>query len=397
MGPKKSTAGSARDVFSTPTGRLRWRDIRSFLYGEYPEDARIDYKLDMTDRITETIAAMANTRGGVILVGVDEDKARKTPLLPPVGISIRKHQGGGTLVNYCHTGLQPVYLPSHSFVPISGKKDKAVLVVQVRSDEAPIPVRDEQKGFLVRIGDQNRPADLQTLKALLAVEDDRMAPVYDTEAMWMGALRVSGPGPTSIVVGGVIRRRDLYGDWTSKDRRRLIGLVLRFIDNGGATIVSHADSIRIEKDGPTTWIGMSARGAFVVRFSWSSDPFPLAAVLVGLRTGLGILLSPDIAEVYDPIRPIEVTLGFANWPLHGLKTMPLFEPARLDVGDTSRQSNTVSRTYNVAAKSDSWPIIRRFVGAVLADAGYVDYESYLDHLESFAADAVMEGEGLQKP
>jgi predicted HTH transcriptional regulator len=38
------------------------------------ESARIEYKRELTSKVLDAIAALANTFGGVVFIGVDEDK-----------------------------------------------------------------------------------------------------------------------------------------------------------------------------------------------------------------------------------------------------------------------------------------------------------------------------------
>jgi hypothetical protein len=50
-----------------------------------PEGARLDYKgIAFPKDLSKTIAAFANTLGGLIILGVDADKKTNTPIWPPV-------------------------------------------------------------------------------------------------------------------------------------------------------------------------------------------------------------------------------------------------------------------------------------------------------------------------
>ncbi len=83
------------DIFLSPLESITWDDILVFLAldrppGERPaETARLELKRQMNAAdIARTIAAMANSDGGLILVGVLEDKAssRPTGLHPDPGL-----------------------------------------------------------------------------------------------------------------------------------------------------------------------------------------------------------------------------------------------------------------------------------------------------------------------
>ncbi len=199
----------------------------------------------------------------------------------------------------------------------------------------------------------------------------------------------------------MIRRRDLAEDWRIQDREKLLQLVYDCIDDRDTTRKVLANSILIRREAPhspLTWISFSSIGVVACRFGWMVDPFPFAALIVGMEAGLRIVLDERIIDVYQPIRPIEVRLGLVNWPSRGLKTEPLFRPTRLDTTEaTSRQYHRVSRVYDLGAGSDPNPIIRRFADAVLADAGFTGDETYLQQIESFPFERVMAAEALRMP
>lgn len=66
-----------RSLFTTPVDDLSFKDIKDFCAQGVPEGERVEYKEQFNEKIGQTIAAMANTDGGVILVGVGEDPIHK--------------------------------------------------------------------------------------------------------------------------------------------------------------------------------------------------------------------------------------------------------------------------------------------------------------------------------
>ncbi|MDR3618226.1 MAG: ATP-binding protein [Paludisphaera borealis] len=58
-------------------------DVDVFLTGMQPEGYRLDYKLRLPGDLAKTIAAFANTLGGMIILGVAEDHATNRPIWPP--------------------------------------------------------------------------------------------------------------------------------------------------------------------------------------------------------------------------------------------------------------------------------------------------------------------------
>lgn len=72
-------------IFSKPLHDVTMQDVRDFCHRQIREGINLDYKRDLSSKsLLKTIAAFANTRGGFIIVGV-EDKDDK-PQLPVKGI-----------------------------------------------------------------------------------------------------------------------------------------------------------------------------------------------------------------------------------------------------------------------------------------------------------------------
>ena len=64
---------------------IEWNDVVDFCNQRIQEGATLDYKKDFPNNLQKTIASFANTMGGIILIGVDEDNENK-PILPVDGI-----------------------------------------------------------------------------------------------------------------------------------------------------------------------------------------------------------------------------------------------------------------------------------------------------------------------
>jgi hypothetical protein len=116
---------------------------------------------------------MANTYGGVIFVGVGEDKSTRParPALPPVGVDSDVRE---RLVNQCYTRLQPPFAPDVIPVTVSGGAE--VLVVRIDTDRAQRPIvlslKDSHKVW-IRLEARNAGADRYRLAALFDEEPPR--------------------------------------------------------------------------------------------------------------------------------------------------------------------------------------------------------------------------------
>jgi hypothetical protein len=371
-----------------PSGKpIPWADIQAFLDQKLPENERIEYKAELNPRVPESIAAMANTRGGIILVGVEGDAQHK-PILPTKCISIA-HVKGGTLGNLCHARLQPLFVPLHQFVSLPNDQSRGVMLVQVVPDLAPIPIWVEEKGVLVRLADQNRPADLVTLRTLLGVADERLAPLRHQAEEDIGlALSSNAENRTYMIVGAMIQRRERKDRWTTLEIRALRQAIYSSVSSRRVQVGNDASTVLAESkniDADTYLrISLSVTGVAVIVFGWRGDPFPIPAIIASLMVGVRMLLSKDIVEAYDPVAPMEVTLGVVNWPDKGLSIERLWglstpQPIGMLKG------RSVSRTFPLSPDALPWTVVGPFLSYILGDAGFSDYERYLDQPPPFRA------------
>ena len=80
---------------------------------------------------------------------------------------------------------------------------------------------------------------------------------------------------------------------------------------------------------------------------------------------------------FDPAAAMEVTLGLVNWPEKGLSVGNLWglgKPQPIGVLKERR----LSKKFLLSRDTTSWAILGPFMRYVLGDAGFVDYEKYLD-------------------
>lgn len=140
--------------------------LRQLVIEHYLERARIEYKRELGNgnKVMEAIAALANTFGGVVLIGVDEDK-QGADRLTGVDSSERDR-----LARMCWDKLVPPYSPE--IIPIKlDADDKYVLAVLIDPDYARRPVMVTQGNKIpVRIEGNNEPADWYRLRELFAEE-----------------------------------------------------------------------------------------------------------------------------------------------------------------------------------------------------------------------------------
>ena len=134
--------------------------VRELVDQAQPESLTLEYKEKYTDNIIKSIAALANSYGGLILVGVT-DKPQSDRL---VGIS---EDTALKIASSCHQKLEPPWQPEIIPVPLSEGSDRFVHVVRVDPDLAPRPVLLDGAAP-IRLHGRNATADRVRLAQLFA-------------------------------------------------------------------------------------------------------------------------------------------------------------------------------------------------------------------------------------
>ncbi len=140
-------------MFTGDLERKTYADVEAFLAEKIPEGLRLDYKREVTDKIERTIAAMANSEGGVIVIGVDEERATRKPQLPPVGIDL-----AGQAERVQSKAYQAIHEPITALdfgtLPFPNDGEHGVLVVRVHPSERAPHAVDQGRTILRRVGAQ---------------------------------------------------------------------------------------------------------------------------------------------------------------------------------------------------------------------------------------------------
>jgi hypothetical protein len=208
---------------TTPAGNDAWdlERIRQIVTQNDLERGRLEYKRELGSGrgALEAITALANTFGGVVLIGVDETK-QGTDRLTGVPAVERTR-----LVSMCWSRLTPPFSPE--IIPISlGHDDLYVLAVDINTDyiRRPVMLSRENK-ILVRLDDQNQAPDWYRLRDLFTEQpasdqDTRLPPADptfstrqgqypDTDLGLRGRLLLTGPRSRRLQIRDAARPRVL--------------------------------------------------------------------------------------------------------------------------------------------------------------------------------------------
>ncbi|MGB8644452.1 MAG: ATP-binding protein [Anaerolineae bacterium] len=155
-------------LFWLPANAITYKRILEFVEEHLDETAVLEYKeIGVSNKekafreVLETIAAMANTDGGIILFGVREENGKAKDI---TGVD---PQDQDPIRDKCNSLLQPAFVPE--IIPVTEPAtNKCVLVIRIHPDRHPHPVVLRDKGVQVRVGNRNGYADLYRLQQLFA-------------------------------------------------------------------------------------------------------------------------------------------------------------------------------------------------------------------------------------
>jgi hypothetical protein len=160
------------NLFTDPLSAVTAKDIGEFLCLTCPENQRpqegtqIDYKTDLPQDLGDTIAAFANTYGGLIFIGVKSDKAKQNIPVAMPGAKI----GGDVRARLTDRIISTVY-PRPDFEVHSapmGAAGESVVLIRVRQGTFP-PYEYSQGATIripVRVQDTNRQATVREIEDL---------------------------------------------------------------------------------------------------------------------------------------------------------------------------------------------------------------------------------------
>ncbi len=141
--------------------------VRALVRQVGAESPTIEYKAQMCDAIARGVAALGNTYGGLLLVGVTDDRIVR-------GV---KEKTIESVADHCAAKIEPPWVPEIIAVPLGPGSDLYVLVLWVVPGHRPRPLLVDGVAY-IRHQNTTHPADWQRLHDLFAEsaaarQDDR--------------------------------------------------------------------------------------------------------------------------------------------------------------------------------------------------------------------------------
>lgn len=156
-------------MFGLRIDEITFTDVDAFCRSGVQEGVLLDFKRDFPTKLEKTIAAFANTFGGMILIGVDET-ALGEPAVPICGIPLTV----GLRERVIQIGLDAIFPPVIPEVKVIDFKssndlsasDRAVIVVRVRESENGAHAVDKRTTVYLRVDNVSDPFRKTTLDEL---------------------------------------------------------------------------------------------------------------------------------------------------------------------------------------------------------------------------------------
>lgn len=131
--------------------------VRALVKQVGPEVPTVEYKGQMADTIAKGVAALANTYGGLLLVGVTDNREVR-------GV---KEKTIEAVAEHCAAKIEPPWVPPISAVSLGRGSDLYVLVLRVVPGQHPRPLLVDGAAP-IRHQNTTHPADWQRLRDLFA-------------------------------------------------------------------------------------------------------------------------------------------------------------------------------------------------------------------------------------
>jgi hypothetical protein len=117
-------------LFACAASEVTLERVRELLDQTIPESLTLEYKRQKPQEVARSVAAMANSYGGIVLVGVADDRSL-------VGVPEAEQV---SIVNACHDTLEPPWQPEVIALQVPEPEPLFLLVLRIDHERAPRPI-----------------------------------------------------------------------------------------------------------------------------------------------------------------------------------------------------------------------------------------------------------------
>ncbi|MFH1734586.1 MAG: ATP-binding protein, partial [bacterium] len=213
----------SKSFFQKPVDELTFEDIQYLVDEKIPESYNLDYKRDnyeksKTHELAKDISAFANTQGGYLIIGVDEDKDANGVTIPGDIIGIEKEEDiEKRIMDRVITSIMPHPYVTPKIIDIPENADRIILVLYIPQshDSLHMVVVKKKNCYYKRYHDQNIPMDeyeVRTRYSLLSKSEGDIDSHTDEEILKMlGRCKSTMKGSLVLVLSPV------FADYKFKD------------------------------------------------------------------------------------------------------------------------------------------------------------------------------------
>ena len=377
--PARRIPDSERSLFEQKlTGRysrmLDRNDLLSLIRGG--EDTHLEFKIRLvnTEKITAEIVALANSSGGAILFGVN-DQRRVEGLDDPEQVEEQ-------LIEICRNQIKPPILPRID--KVSFDNGTRIIVLQVDERRAPHQTPDHR--YFIRIGSQKREADGAEIAALFArsrvaaIEDMPLVEAaiedVDEALVWSYIRDLEGEAfrePSGFPTAAAIRDLKLAADYGASITPTLAGFLL-FGRSAPVEKVLPQSHIML-----TRFSGTDANSPVVERAEFAGNVtslFDRSLQFIKRYADLWDVRPPRASQQTEPVRPranyprdavIEAMtnlLTHRDYSIIGLHSRVFVFDDRMEFINPCRTNGATKKSVEYGATSQQNPRLHRIFTSV---------------------------------
>lgn len=373
-------------------GMLPWEAVNAFLEGHNPEGPRIEYRRRFdplgkgsTARFVDTIAAMANSGGGLILFGVEANAQNIPTKWPTISFDgLRPSTLYSSMRNYLDTPL------AVEIGVARGTRDSTEGdVVVVRVPDSPVkPVFVNDAGVLVRVGDANVPARPSQLAEWFTTQSSAVRAIEGE--LYEAAPHLSVPEPQVNVAIGPSEAwpERAWGD--SADAAVEVAVRSVYSDVGDRRVGAGLVSFRREDErgGFERWVWFKPTGSMlrIARLKYDVAERTSAlrvAAEVQRAWWLALRAIPILLPGYTGHLSIVVSVGGIR-PAGFRSDPPLTTRLQTLASDSSRPPTWQGARFRVAQDVEGFDLIRSLMEEMLRTFGYSPSGAAARELASYA-------------